>query len=89
MLFVDDFGVKYFSKDNVMHLIDSLKKHCTIREDWTGTNYCGFKIDSHCDKDYVDISSKIWQNITIKNPKNRNILRLDTIIQYIGNKVKY
>ena len=42
---VDDFGVKYFTKDDTNHLLDSLKKHYAISTDWEGRNYLGFKID--------------------------------------------
>ena len=44
-LCVDDFGVKYFSKNDAKHLIKTLKKNYKISEDWTGKNYCGFNIN--------------------------------------------
>ena len=44
-LCVDDFGVKYFLQDEAKHLITSLKNNYVISEDWTGKDYCGFKID--------------------------------------------
>ena len=34
-LVVDDFGVKYFGKENVDHLIQALQKQYTIYTDWT------------------------------------------------------
>ena len=33
-LYVDDFGVKYFSKDDADHLLESLKKHYSISTYW-------------------------------------------------------
>ena len=33
-LCVDDLGVKYFSKDDANHLLNSLKKHYSISTDW-------------------------------------------------------
>ena len=52
---VDDFGVKYFTKDDTNHLLDSLKKHYAISTDWEGRNYLGFKIDWNYRKSYVNI----------------------------------
>ena len=53
---VDDFGVKYFSKDDTKHLLDYLKKHYTISIDWEGQNYLVFKIYWNYSEEYVDIS---------------------------------
>ena len=36
MLVVDDFGIKYVKKENAVHLIETLKEHYTISEDWGG-----------------------------------------------------
>ena len=40
-LTLDDFGIKYFSKEDAVHLIETLQKHYEISIDWDGTNYCG------------------------------------------------
>ena len=53
---VDDFGVKYFSKDDAEHLITTLNKYYSISEDWTGKNYCVFNINWNYKKEYVDIN---------------------------------
>ena len=53
---VDDFGIKYYSKDDAQHLIDSLEKHYTCTKDWEGKNYCGLTFDWHYDDGYVDVS---------------------------------
>ena len=44
-LVVDEFGVKYISKENVDHLIQSLQILYTISIDWTGYLFCGLTID--------------------------------------------
>ena len=44
-LCVDDFGKKYFTKDDANHLLNSLKKHYAISTDWEGGNYLGLTID--------------------------------------------
>jgi hypothetical protein len=53
---VDDFGVKYVNKDDMDHLIASIKKNYILTEVWMGNVYCGI----HLDWDYagwmVDIS---------------------------------
>ncbi len=49
-LVVDNFGVKYVSSDYVQHLIASIKKNCSLTEDWTGDLYCGIKLEG----DYVN-----------------------------------
>ena len=55
-LCVDDFGIKYFNKDDANHLLSSLQKHYTVTTDWAGRNFCGLTLDWHYDQQYVDIS---------------------------------
>jgi hypothetical protein len=43
-LVVDDFGVKYISKEDVDHLIVSLQSNYTLTKDWTGNLYCGISL---------------------------------------------
>jgi len=44
-LIVDDFGVKYVGEEHAQHLIDVLKKHYTVAEDWNGEKYSGITLD--------------------------------------------
>ena len=53
---MDDFGVKYFNKDDSDHLIESLKKHYAISKYWVVHNYLGLTIYWKYNKKYVDIS---------------------------------
>ena len=55
-LCVDDFGVKYFSKDDANHLIQTLnnKYECTI--DWEGKKICGLQLQWNYRKKFVDVS---------------------------------
>ena len=55
-LCVDDFGVKYFSKDDADHLLNSLRQTYKISVDWTGRNYCGLTMDWNYENGFVDIS---------------------------------
>ena len=54
-LCVDDFGVKYFSKNDADHLISTLEEFYEVSKDWTGTNYCGLTFDWHYSENYVDV----------------------------------
>ena len=53
---MDDFGVKYFSKDDANHLLNSLKNYYALSTDWEGQNYLVLTIDWKYIKEYVDIS---------------------------------
>jgi hypothetical protein len=55
-LVVDDFGVKYENKDNVDHLIASIKKDYMLTKDWMGNLYCGIQLDWDYAGRTVDIS---------------------------------
>jgi hypothetical protein len=55
-LMVSNFGIKYVSKDDVNHLIMSIKKDYTLTKDWSGDLYCGIQLDWDYDKRMVDIS---------------------------------
>ena len=55
-LTVDDFGVKYVGHDNAQHLIDALRQHYDVEEDWTGKLYCGISLKWDYERRYVDIS---------------------------------
>ena len=41
---VDDFGVKYFNKEDADHLTGTLQKYYPISLDWDGTNHCGLTL---------------------------------------------
>ena len=54
-LCVDDFGIKYFNKDDLDHFLNSLSTKYKYSVDWLGTNYCGLTLRWNYDKGYVDI----------------------------------
>ena len=54
-LCVDDFGVKFYNKEDVDHLIQALKDY-KLTIDWKGENYCGLKLNWNYDQGWVDIS---------------------------------
>ncbi len=53
-LCVDDFGVKYFSKLDADHLLNSLRNHYKISVDWEGRNFCGLTFTWNYKEGYVD-----------------------------------
>jgi len=55
-LCIDDFGVKYFDKADINHLINSLQHNYKLSTDFSGRNYCGLTIDWHYANEFVDIS---------------------------------
>ena len=44
-LTVDDFFIKYCSKDDADHLLEALKEQYVISEDWAAKIYCGVTLD--------------------------------------------
>ena len=44
-LIVDDFGVKYVGEEHAQHLINVLKEHYELTEDWEGKKYSGITLD--------------------------------------------
>eukprot|EP00957_Ditylum_brightwellii_P138891 10586453-Ditylum_brightwellii.AAC.1 len=44
-LVVDDFGIEYVGKKHAKHLLDVLKQHYKVSEDWSGTRYCGITLE--------------------------------------------
>jgi hypothetical protein len=55
-LVVDDCGVKYVNKNDVEHLISSIKANYELTVDWTGNLYCGITLDWDYVNRWVDIS---------------------------------
>ena len=55
-LIVDDFGIKYVGKEHAQHLESILRAKYTITTDWTGSQFCGLRLDWNYNDGYVDIS---------------------------------
>ena len=55
-LVVDDFGVKYVRKEDVDHLIASIKSTYSLTKDWTGNMYCGITLEWDYENRHVNIS---------------------------------
>eukprot|EP00804_Cyclotella_cryptica_P025622 CCRYP_002829-RA/>CCRYP_002829-RA protein AED:0.38 eAED:0.38 QI:0/0/0/1/0/0/2/0/285 len=73
-LVVGDFGVKFVGKQHAHHLIDTLRQHYMLAEDWKGDLYCGIKLDWNYDKHTLLISlpgyiQKVLQQFQHDTPK--------------------
>jgi hypothetical protein len=55
-LWLDDFGIKYNNKEDVLHLMASLQKHYELTVDWTGSKYLGFTLEWDNTKRTLDVS---------------------------------
>ena len=55
-LCVDDFGIKYHTKNDAQHLLDAIGNNYKYTTYWTGSNYCGLTLDWHYKEEYVNIS---------------------------------
>ena len=56
ILCVDDFGIKYIGKDNLLHLQQALKDKYEITQDDTGSLYCGLNLKWDYIKRKVELS---------------------------------
>jgi hypothetical protein len=71
-LAVDDFGIKFFCKEDAEHLFDALATKYTLTKDWSGSSYLGFNIDWDYAAGHVDISMPGYVPkalLTLNHPK--------------------
>ena len=66
-LCVEYFGAKYFSKDYAMHLINDNKDNYKIKNDWTGSLYCGLTLDWHFNEGFFYIYMPGYVNYALRN----------------------
>ncbi len=77
-LVVDDFGIKYMGRQHVQHLLNILKEHYEISEDWSGTKFIGLMLDwDYCGckvhismPSYIDKALTRFQHERPKRPQN-------------------
>ena len=55
-LCVDDFGIKYYIKEDANHLPQAIGSHYKYTTDWDGKNYCGLTFEWDYKNGYVDVS---------------------------------
>ena len=74
-LCVDDFGVKYYTREDAEHLIQALNSRYETTVDWEGSKYLGLTLHWNYDKQFVDISmpgyiTKALQKFQHTEPKH-------------------
>ncbi len=60
MLIVNDFGIKYFKKEDLDHLIDTLKKYYDVKVDPKGTELVKIELDWDYKNRKVHLSMKLY-----------------------------
>ena len=65
-LCVDDFGVKYYKKEDLIHLKNAIESVYTCKVDWEGKNFLGFTLDWNYDRGFVDISMPDYVRKSLK-----------------------
>ena len=93
-LCVDDFGIKYCSRDDADHLIKAIQSAYQCKIDWNGTNYLGMTLDWHYDKKYVDVSmpnyiTKVLERLQHPKPARPQFSPQDWTKPTYGAKVQY
>ena len=68
-LCVNDFGLKYYTRDDGNHFLKALGNSYQYLVDWPGTNYCGLTFDWHYEEGYVDAAMLTYVQ---KAPKRLN-----------------
>jgi len=69
-LAVNDFGIKYFSKQDANHLLSALQDKYSITNDWSGDSYLGLNINWQYDKGYMQISMPDYMSKALANFKH-------------------
>ena len=62
-LCIDYFGVNYFHKKDVNHLIQTLQKNYKVSMDWTGPHYCDLTLNWNYAEQHVDITMHLYISI--------------------------
>jgi hypothetical protein len=65
-LVVDDFGVKYVGREHADHLVNAIKKHYPLSEDWEGALYCGISLEWNYDEKWVEFGMPKYVNKGLK-----------------------
>ena len=65
-LCVDDFGITYYNKEDILHLENALKPQYTAKIDWEGNNFLSFKLDWNYTDGHVTLSMPDYIPNTLK-----------------------
>ena len=73
-LVVENFGMKYFGRVHVEHLVTTLQKYHTLKTDWEGTLYCRITLKWYHTFCTVDLRILGYINVALlkyQHPKPR------------------
>ena len=85
-LCVDEFGEKFFDKEEAQHLINALRAAFDITIYWTSSKFCDLELDWDYSRKYVDVAMPdSVRNYSISNRRNPN---MHHIVGLIGNMVR-
>jgi endonuclease I len=62
--------MKYAGHEHAAHLMVAIKTHCEISSDWTGSAYCGLKIDWDYKNITLDLSMPGYINAALHKYQN-------------------
>ncbi|KAL7476295.1 hypothetical protein ACHAW6_003413, partial [Cyclotella cf. meneghiniana] len=70
VLIVDDFGIKYFSKEDLDHLVDSIKKYYEVKVDPEGRELVKIELDWNYENKKVHLSMKPYLDKLLRQFNN-------------------
>ena len=87
-LVVDDFGVKYTRRQDVLHLMNALREHYEITDDWGGEKYIGITLDWDYARRLVHLSMPGYVERALKQFNHRAPLKRQDS-PYPSTPIKY
>jgi hypothetical protein len=93
-LVVDDFGIKYKTKHDAQHLIDTLQLQYKVSVDWTGKRYCGIDLtwdylNRTLDIAMPDYVTRALQRFNHAKPSRQQHSPHRWIAPQYGSKIQY
>jgi len=93
-LCVDDFGVKYSTKEDANHFLSALTSNYRISINWKGDNYVGLTLKWNYHDGYVDLSMPNYiknalTRLRHKPPTTKQYSLHDWIRPSYGSKIQY
>ena len=94
VLIVDDFGIKYFSKEDLDHLVNSLKKYYEVKVDPEGRELVKIELDWDYQNKKVHLSMKPYPDKLLRQfdkviPSKRKDSPFPHIEPKYGSKVQF
>ena len=74
VLCIDDFGIKYFSKDDLKHFLHSIKKYYDYHIDELESHYIGLTLKWNCDRRMGEVSMPGYIQKLLKCAKHPTLI---------------